>query len=404
MFLEFWIPALGLLVAVAVVLLRAFQVPPEDQDPSAADQRVYRDQLNEVDRDIAKGSVSPEEGERLRAEVARRLLETNRTQQVQPTQTSSSGPVPYVLTLALLAAGLGSYYFYLGAPGYPDLPLTERLARAADFYNTRPTQDQAEAAIGPQGTLPTDPAELALLTQLRTAVASRPSDLEGHQLLAKTEAGLGNLSGARAAYQQVVALLGDKATAEDHAQLAEVMIAAAGGQVTPQAEAELVATLNADPRNGVARYYSGLMLAQVGRPDKAFALWRPLLEESGPDAPWYTAIRDQIEDLAAAAGVNYTLPAAEGDGAKGPDAAAVQAAGEMTAQERQDMIKGMVGGLEQRLLADGGTPEDWAKLVTSLGVLGETDRAKTALEAGRKALAGDEAALAILNAAAGPAP
>lgn len=395
MLVEFWIPAMGLLLAVAMVLLRALRQVPEADTSRDADQRVYRDQLAEVERDIAKGTVHAGDGVRLRAEVARRLLDADRAAKIPPPPQSAHSAVPVALVLILLGAGFVSYYFWLGAPGYPDLPLTQRLARATEFYNARPSQDAAEARIGPQGTTPSDPAEADLLQQLRAAVAARPDDLRGHQLLAKSEADVGNLSDARAAFQRVVDLLGTSATPQDHAQLAELMIAAAGGIVTPQAEAELVKTLTADPTNGVARYYSGLMLAQVGRPDQAFALWRPLMEESTPSAPWYSAIRDQIGDLAQAAGVNYTPP-----DLRGPDAAAIADAAQMTPEDRQAMINDMVTGLEQRLLTDGGPAQDWAKLITALSVLGNANRLASAVAAGQKALANDPAGLDALTAAA----
>jgi cytochrome c-type biogenesis protein CcmH len=44
------------------------------------------------------------------------------------------------------------------------------------------------------------------------------------------------------------------------------------------------------------------MYAQQGRPDLAFPIWRNLLAESTPDAPWLGPIRLQIEEVAAMAG------------------------------------------------------------------------------------------------------
>lgn len=399
MVLGFWVPAIGLFAAVALVLWRALQMPQAEADKAeTADQRLYRDQLAEVERDIAKGILAPDEGARLRAEVARRLLEAARAGKVAPQRSRSTGPLPLALMLALLLASAGGYYFWLGAPFYPDLPLSLRLARAEEFYNARPTQEAAEARLAAPLNNPTDPAEAALVEQLRAAVAARPVDLRGHQLLAQSEAGLGNLAAARIALQRAIDLKGSAATPQDHAELAEMMIAAAGGEVSPQAEAELVITLRADPRNGVARYYSGLMLAQVGRPDQAFAMWRSLLEESGPDAAWYAPIRAQIADLAAAAGVDYALPEV-----KGPDAAAIAAAAEMSEADRAQMIEGMVAGLETRLLAEGGTAEDWVRLVGALRVLGDAPRLQAAVAAAETALANDPAGLDAVRAA-GEAP
>jgi len=78
----------------------------------------------------------------------------------------------------------------------------------------------------------------------------------------------------------------------------------------------------------------------------------------------------------------------------------VTAAADMSAQDRQTMIKTMVAGLEERLYADGGSVEEWAKLITSLGVLQEHDRARAAFDAGQAAFVGKPGDLAALRAAA----
>ena len=48
----------------------------------------------------------------------------------------------------------------------------------------------------------------------------------------------------------------------------------------------------------------------------------------------------------------------------------------MAPEDREAMIRGMVEGLASRLANDGGTGAEWAQLITALGVLGETERAR----------------------------
>jgi len=117
------------------------------------------------------------------------------------------------------------------------------------------------------------------------------------------------------------------------------------------------------------------MAAQVGRFDRTFALWRPLLDEGPADAPWKAAIRTQIEDVAMRAGVQFTLPPAAG--LPGPDADAMAAAQDMSPEDRQAMIEGMVAQLGERLANEGGTVEEWARLISSLAVLDRKDEAQT---------------------------
>ena len=54
----------------------------------------------------------------------------------------------------------------------------------------------------------------------------------------------------------------------------------------------------------------------------------------------------------------------------------VQASSEMTSEERQEMISGMVEGLANRLESEGGTSEEWVRLIKALSVLGDSGRAK----------------------------
>ena len=381
----FWAAAFVITVAVFWLISRALRaVPLANDNPSL---RVYRDQLAEVDRDLARGVISGDEAARIRVEVSRRVLDAGRHRDLPVSDPTARAPVSSaVIGGALLLAVAG--YYWLGAPGYPDLPLASRLDRAQAAYDSRPDQAQAEAAA-PAPVLATADAEfMDLMGKLRAAIVARPDDMAGLALLARNEASLGNFVAARTAQQHLVDLKGSAATAEDHETLAQMMIAAAAGFVSPQAEAELITALQLDPNRGLARYFSGLMFAQTGRPDRTFALWEPLLAEGPQDAPWIGPIKAQIEDVAMMAGVKFTLP-----DAKGPDAAAIAAADDMAPEDRQEMIEGMVAQLQDRLDSQGGPVEDWVKLINALFVLKETDRAQTAILAAETAFTGNLAAL-----------
>ncbi len=364
----FWIVSLGFAVAIAALLLRAFF--SGGGRTANADLQVYRDQLAEVDRDAERGVIDAGEAERARIEISRRILEADRAGGTSDAQGRGGLIFPAAL-IGAAVAGAAGLYLHLGAPGYPDLPIAERIARAEVFKADRPSQAEAEA----QTTLPPasepDAAYAELIARLRTAVAENPDDPMGQRLLARNEAGLGNYAAAAKAQRKLIELLGTEATASDYATLADIYVLATAGYVSPEAEAALKAALERDPTNGTARFYSGLMWAQTGRPDRAFGFWRALLEEGPEEAPWIGPIRAQIDLVARAAGVDYTPPAATG-----PDAADIAAASEMSAEERQAMIRGMVEGLAERLATEGGPAEDWARLISSLAVLGEAERAK----------------------------
>ena len=305
----FWAAAFVITVAVFWLISRALRaVPLVNYNPSL---RVYRDQLAEVDRDLARGVISGDEAARIRVEVSRRVLDAGRQSDLAVYKPSAQAPVASAVVGGALLAAVAGYY-WLGAPGYPDLPLASRLDRAQAAYDSRPDQAQAEAVAPAPLLAEADAAFMDLMDKLRAAIVARPDDMAGLALLARNEASLGNYVAARTAQQHLVGLKGSAATAEDHETLAQMMIAAAAGFVSPQAEAELITALQLDSNRGLARYFSGLMFAQTGRPDRTFALWQPLLAEGPQDAPWIGPIRAQIEDVAMMAGVKFTLPDAKG--------------------------------------------------------------------------------------------
>ncbi len=398
----FWVITLGgsvlVAVALAVALLRGGRIVP-DAHP---DLRLYRAQLAEVDRDMARGVLSPADANLVRTEVSRRLLDADRVARSAPVpDRQGPGRVAAAgVAVGVVLASVGLYWA-LGAPGETDQPRARRLAAAEQIRLTRPDQATLEAAMAqrsPTGQEAADDGTDALLDRLRRVVADRPDDLQGQAFLARGEASVGNFAAARRAQERVVALKGAGATAEDHAELADLMVVAAGGAVSPEAEAEMRLALKLDPSNGPARYYTGLLAAQTQRPDIAFQTWRRLLEDGPADAPWNPVIRDNIRQLAQAAGVDYTPP----DTLPGPSADDLAAASDMAPEDQTAMIRGMVERLAGRLADQGGPPADWARLIRAYGVLGETDAARSIWAEAQLAFP-DPADLAPVRQAAGAA-
>jgi cytochrome c-type biogenesis protein CcmH len=407
----FWIATGAFSALVVMVLMLAVLRPRKATVPAAAyDLQVYRDQLREVEKDIARGILSEEEATRARTEVSRRVLEADRAlQQAKAADLRASALDRVILGAGLVATVAGAFLVYLqiGAPGYSDLPIAARIEMVEERRATRPPQAEAEDQVPFREGLPPDPRREELVAQLRTIMEQRPDDAQGLGLLATNEAALGNFRAARVAQERLIALLGDEATGFHHIDLAEMMILAAGGYVSPEAEAALTRGLQLEPRNGTGRYYAGLMFAQQGRPDLAFPIWRNLLADSTIDAPWVEPILLQIEEVMFLAGVPESMsdlpqPAPAAAPARGPSAEDLAAAENMSPEDRQAMIESMVEGLAARLASEGGTPDDWARLIGAQIVLGRTDQARAIYDEGRTVFAESPEALMILDAAAAP--
>ncbi|MEM9430449.1 MAG: c-type cytochrome biogenesis protein CcmI [Pseudomonadota bacterium] len=370
----FWIIA-----ALTGVLTLAYLMRPvfrrDVQAVDAPDLEVYRSQLAEVDRDLERGVIASGEAAALRTEVSRRLLAAadavgaDGARDAGEWATLSGGAI-------VLFAGLFAIVMYLviGAPGVPDQPRALRIAEAELRRASLPAQSELErTARAPVANVPDDVRPL--LDQLETALADRPNDVDGRRILAQTLARTGQFSKAARVQTELLTLVGEAATGEDHLAQAEYMIFASQGLISAEADAALRSALSLGVAAPRARYFAGLAAWQIGRPDQAYDLWARLLDESAPTAPWVAPIEARMPALAAAAG--QPVP----EFAPRPDAAEIRA---------------MVEGLAARLEEDGGTPEEWGRLIRSWTVLGDTEAASAALAAAEAAYYGDASALALI--------
>lgn len=378
----FWIisAALALLIA-ALFALALLTRRAEAEHPAAYDLRIYRDQLKEVERDLARGVINEADAERIRTEVGRRVLAADA--QLAIADVSSQQPraltIVIAATIALILTGGGvAIYTQLGTPGLGDLPHKARLQASQDLYSSRSSHEAFLARLPVRNAPQQEAGYLELVERLREAVASRPDELQGQQFLTQSEARLGNYAAARAAQSAVIRLKGEAVGASDFVTMAQMYITEADGYVSPEAEAALRRALRADRTDPVARYFLGQMWLQNDRPDRAFGLWSQLLNEGPEEAPWIAPIRQSIDDIAWLAGVEYTQPAPSemATDMPGPTVQDIENAGEMTPEERQEMVQSMVQRLNDRLATEGGTPEEWARLISAYGSLGDEGRAR----------------------------
>lgn len=404
----FWATAALMALFVSVPIGRAVWAHrtagvSDEAAAAAKDLSVYRDQLAEVERDQSRGLLSEADAERTRTEISRRILAADAA--ADRHRVAGAGPSGKLLAggvATVLIAGSLALYGWMGQPGYGDFALADRIAFAEELRANRPDQASAEASMppspAPEGVTE---AYLDLMEKLRATVAERPDDLQGNTLLAQNEARIGNYAAAARAQEAVLRIKGAEGTLSDVEDYAELLVAAAGGYVSPEAETVLRSILGRDPESGAARYYIGLMFAQTGRPDLALRHWDRLLQRGPADAPWMEPIRLQIAAVAEQAGEAYEIPPAgrTAPASRGPSAADIEAAGQMTAEDRMAMIGNMVAGLSERLATEGGPPTDWARLITSLGVLDRADEARDIYDNALEVFADDPGALDRIRAA-----
>jgi cytochrome c-type biogenesis protein CcmH len=359
-----WIVMAALTAAAALALLVPLYrgrraLVGEDE----AEVAIYKDQLAEVERDLGRGLIGRPEAAAARTEIARRLIKADAAADSAPRTSPGRRKVAAVAAVAGLPIAALGLYLVLGSPNLPDQPLIGRF--------TGPVEEQS---------LP------ALMARIEKHLAEKPDDGRGWELVAPIYLRIGRFADAAQAFRNAIRLLGDNA--EREAGLGEALVAGGGDVVTDEAKTAFQRAHDLDPSAAKPRFYLAVALSQEGKTADAIAAWQALIKDSPAGAPWLAAAQSQLAQLQGAA------PAA------GPTQDQVDAAADLTAEQRGAMIAGMVDRLTSRLAANPDDAPGWAQLIRSYAVLGRSADAAKALTDARTALAGKSEQLATVEAEA----
>lgn len=318
---------------------------------------VYRDQLEEIERDRAAGLIGTGEAEAARIEVSRRLLAAADLDKQAP--VAAGAPLwrrraVASIALIVLPVGAASLYLVIGSPQL-----------SGDLVAARPDVPIEQRSIE------------SLVGQVESHLERNPEDGRGWEVLAPVYLRVGRFDDAVKARRNALRLLGANATRE--ADLGEALTAAAGGIVTADAKAAFERAVAIDPSDIRIAFYRGLAAEQDGQKSEAARIWTELLARAPADAPYRELI---------AASLARIDPKRE---APGPTAEDMAAAQNLSPEQRAAMVRGMVERLAERLKNDGTDLDGWRRLVRAYMVLGEADNAKSAVAAARKALSADPA-------------
>lgn len=361
----FWIIVSCVTALVAVALL----APLMRRSATAGgehshDVEVYRDQMAEVDRDAAAGLISAEEADYARAEIGRRLLVSadKAGKEARSPQTGAKPrrhPLAQAFIILLLPAiGIG-LYLLAGSPGVPDAPLAARLAN--------PGNDVA-----------------LLLAKAENHLIQNPDDGAGWDLVAPIYLRNRRPAEAANAYRQAIRIRGE--SAERLSGLGEAIVTSNQGLITSEAKDAFRKALALDRNDARSEFYLAFALEQEGRGIEALAAFEALAKSSAPDAPWQPVVARHIAALRAGTAGSSPVAGGQKQQAPGnPTTADIAAAQDMSAGDRQQMIEGMVSGLDEKLKADPNNFEGWMRLVRSYAMLKQAEKASDALARALKA-------------------
>jgi cytochrome c-type biogenesis protein CcmH len=345
------------LVAAAALTLPLWRPRKAVRDRSEHDLVVYRQQLADVDGDIARGAMTESEGQAVRLEVERRMLKAARTVEATKSVASPRRALAAVILIAVPAASIGLYQLQ-GSPGLPGVPFAERA----------PDETPDRARI------------VQLLERIEKRLEADPSDPRGWRLLGQGYLSLGEPDKAANALSRGVKNFPDDPDMK--AAFGEALVLDSNGIVGPEALRIFQEVLAADPAQVAPRYYIALSQLQAGQAQEAYDSWRTLATDSPADAPYLKTVQKGLDEAAKQLGTKpedaTKLAKAVTSAPPQPSQEAVDAAQSMTPEQRDQFVRSMVERLAARLEESPDDLEGWLRLGQAYAVLGEGEKAADA--------------------------
>ncbi|MEW7007741.1 c-type cytochrome biogenesis protein CcmI [Lentilitoribacter sp. EG35] len=372
----FWILAIGLSLITIALLLRPLLTRSAGGEVAVIgsyDSEVYKDQLQEIERDVEAGTLSEDEAKLARVEISRRLIAVSEPVHQQKIDKAFSfiAVVPMALLFIISSAFV---YVLVGNPLIPNQPLAQREA---------PKENNVAAQ-----SVPDDIADM--VAQAEAHLAQNPDDGRGWDVLAPIYFRVGEFLKAQDAFAKAIALEGS--TPNRHSGLGEAIMRAQEGIVTSEAKSNFERAQQLDPDDPRANFFLALALMQSGKDAEAIAAFEDFGRRSPADAPWIDAIKAQIATMKGVSVSEVTIETAQAHPQSqlgNPSAEDIEAAAELNSEDRMAMIASMVASLGEKLKDEPDNFEGWQRLIRSYKVLGRDDDAKEALGTAFKTFASD---------------
>ena len=329
---------------------------------------VYRDQLDEIERERGEGLIGDDEAGAARLEIEARTLKAAR-QLDTVGNVARRAPLAAAATAMAIAAGGVGLYLALGNPSLPDQPLVARKAEVL----------QQRAAAGDVR------AQVALLVE---KTKENPKNFEDWWTLGRAYMMINNPTEAAGALKHAVELSDDNPGVL--VAYAEAITVANGNKVNTAARIAFEQVRKSRPKDPRARYYLALAKAQSQDFQGALDDWMALKKDSAPEAPWMKLVRRDITNMARFLKVDLKtlLPdATEKELAKAGPASNGNAPAETESAETKPAEtvdpKVRIAELEESLKTEPKDYKGWIELATLRAKAGENEKAKLAIENAR---------------------
>jgi cytochrome c-type biogenesis protein CcmH len=269
----FWALALALVLATLAALVvpllrsRARGEGPADDDASAA---VYRDQMRQLDADVAAGVINADERAVAEAEIVARLG-TELSATAQPAAATASR-APWIVAIAIVAIVPAAALVAYLAVGNP---------QALDAGGARPRMTESEV--------------VSMVERLAERMKSDPSDPQGWLLLGRSWSALQRYQESADAYAEAVKRMPGNADAL--ADWADALGMAQGRKLAGKPTEIIGQALAADPSHPKALALAASAAMERGDNKAAIRYWQSLLALVPPGSEDAQGIAATIVEL-----------------------------------------------------------------------------------------------------------
>jgi cytochrome c-type biogenesis protein CcmH len=390
---------IGLAVFIAVTMIFSIVLPLVSRREVSDDFRnansnlaVFRDQLDEINRDREVGRIHEAEADAAKAEVERRILreidEKANKGRFQPSSSqkdSNRFAFPILLALVAVVASFG-LYLNIGRIGFDDTPLSVR----QKIQSVSPPNNVASGDSIEEGR--------AALARLEKRLETHPTDLKGWVMLARIQRALGDYKSSAQSFEKAIKVADQGKSADLLSDYGEALVFESFGTVPPRAIEVFKEALELDETDIKSRFYIAASRLQSGDYHGAIALWRGLVVDAPPGAPWLDAVREQISNTAVKNGIMPNNVAPErrvlgSDGLSGPiagdirpDQDSIDIVKNMDPANQQAFIRSMVQRLADKLDRNPEDVDGWIRLGRAYRVLGDNRKAKQSFTEGKRQL------------------
>jgi cytochrome c-type biogenesis protein CcmH len=281
---------LFVLIAVALVAVAlAFVLPAllkarargDDASRATVNAAIYRQEVDELQQEVARGDLPAGEAQSMRLDMHRRLLDDAREPGAAPSSARGARTVALIVAVALPVVAVVVYF----TDGKPDALTDDPSAPAP----------AGEAVKGD------------FVEQLQSHLSRQPRDGRGWVLLARAQADRNEFKAAADAYQK--ALTVSEKVAKDPGVLCEYADALGmtqGGRLAGRPTELIAKALSIDPAHPAALEMAGSVAYEEGRYPDAVRYWKQLLADLTPGSDRHRELSEAVARAERKASV--TLP------------------------------------------------------------------------------------------------